>query len=170
MSPKITEDAIERIAIERNKQEHGPSSAAWSQNKIAIKREQVMSGKSITPNPNNFILYTSSDGTIKNGVIVQGERVCFNQKQSASLFSVQVPPLNKHLSNSIASGELHENAVVSNMETTANDRNNTILGPASNVQNMHDTQSITPAALFVSDFNKQINHLTSGIGKDDSTH
>ena len=80
-----------------------------------------MDEKSLIPEPNKFIFYTTSDHTLKIGVIIQGETVWLTQKQMAELFGVQVPAINKHLRNIFASGELQENAVVSILETTAAD-------------------------------------------------
>lgn len=80
-----------------------------------------MSKSEITPSPNNFVLYTSHDGVVKIGVIIQGETVWLTQKQMADLFGVQVPAVNKHLNNIFASGELQEEAVVSILEITAAD-------------------------------------------------
>lgn len=80
-----------------------------------------MNENTLIPHENNFILYTSSDGAVKIGVIVQGETVWLTQKQMSELFGVQVPAINKHLSNIFASGELQEDAVISILETTAAD-------------------------------------------------
>ncbi len=80
-----------------------------------------MSDKAITPNPNDFIFYTTSDGAVKIGVIIQGETVWLTQKQMANLFGVQVPAINKHLSNIFTSGELQAESVISILETTAAD-------------------------------------------------
>ena len=70
----------------------------------------------------------------------------------------------------IASSELYKSVVVSDLETTENERMNTLLSPSSNVQYLHFTHSSSPEALFNLDFNKQIKHLTFKIAEDDSTH
>jgi hypothetical protein len=80
-----------------------------------------MNQKRLTPGPNDFILYTSTDGAVKIGVVVQGETVWITQKHMADLFGVQVPAISKHLRNIFTSGELFEGAVVSKMEITAAD-------------------------------------------------
>lgn len=80
-----------------------------------------MSKESITPNPTNFIFYTAKSGTVRIGVVVRGETVWLTQKQMAELFGVQVPAINRHLSNIFASGELQESSVISIMEITAAD-------------------------------------------------
>ena len=81
-----------------------------------------MDDKNITANSRNFILYTSSDGEVNIGVIINEETVWLTQKQMAELFGVQVPAINKHLINIFASGELQEDSVISILEITAADR------------------------------------------------
>ena len=80
-----------------------------------------MSDHATIPGSTNFILYTTGDRAIKVGVIIQGETVWLTQKQMAELFGVQIPAINKHLSNIFTSGELQEDAVISILETTAAD-------------------------------------------------
>jgi hypothetical protein len=80
-----------------------------------------MNQKRLIPGPNDFILYTSTDGAVKIGVVVQGETVWITQKHMAELFGVQVPAISKHLRNIFTSGELFKGAVVSKMEITAAD-------------------------------------------------
>lgn len=80
-----------------------------------------MSEQELVPHEDNFIIYTSHDGTVKVGVIIQDETIWLTQKQMSELFGVQVPAINKHLSNIFASGELSEQAVISILETTAAD-------------------------------------------------
>ncbi|MCP4184818.1 MAG: DNA-binding protein, partial [Hyphomicrobiales bacterium] len=63
-----------------------------------------MSEKNLVPNKNDFIFYTTSDGAVKIGIIIQDETVWLTQKQMAELFGVQVPAINKHLRNIFASG------------------------------------------------------------------
>lgn len=68
-----------------------------------------------------FIFYTTPDGGVKVDVFIQNETVWLTQKKTAELFSVQIPAISKHLANIFNEGELDEKAVVSIMETTAED-------------------------------------------------
>jgi len=74
-----------------------------------------MSKKNL-PAPSEFIFYTTDDGVVKIGVIVQGETVWLTQKAMAELFDVQVPAISKHLNNIFESGELSQKATVSKIE------------------------------------------------------
>ena len=81
-----------------------------------------------------FLLYKAQDGTVKVDVFFQDETVWLTQKALAELFGVQVPAINKHLKNIFVSGELDREAVISILETTADDGK---FKEKSNVQKMH---------------------------------
>ena len=66
-------------------------------------------------------LYQSEDLQVKLDVLVENETVWLSQAQIAALFGVQKSAISKHLKNIFDSGELHQEAVVSKMETTASD-------------------------------------------------
>jgi len=66
-----------------------------------------------------FIFYTSPKGAVSIDVLLQDETVWLTQKKMATLFNVQIPAVSKHLSNIFEEGELLEKAVVSILETTA---------------------------------------------------
>jgi hypothetical protein len=68
-----------------------------------------------------FLLYTTPSGDIKIEVVLQNETIWMPQKKMAELFGVQVPAISKHLDNIFESGELQESAVISILETTADD-------------------------------------------------
>ncbi|MDP3988640.1 MAG: virulence RhuM family protein [bacterium] len=68
-----------------------------------------------------FIFYVSPEGKVAVDVFVHDETVWLTQKKMSQLFSVQVPAISKHLSNIFEEGELVEQAVVSILETTAED-------------------------------------------------
>lgn len=84
------------------------------------------SPKNISPKDEltDFLLYTAPEGDIKVEVILNDETVWLTQKSIANLFGVNVPAISKHLKNIFETGELHENSVVSKMETTAQDGKN----------------------------------------------
>jgi hypothetical protein len=67
------------------------------------------------------LLYTAPDGAMKVDLFFKGETVWLTQKVLAELFGVKVPAINKHLKSIFESGELVENAVISILETTADD-------------------------------------------------
>jgi len=70
---------------------------------------------------NEIILYKTSDGDKKVGVLFHDENFWLTQKSLAGLFNVKVPAVSKHLKNIFDSGELDEDSVVSILETTAAD-------------------------------------------------
>ncbi len=68
-----------------------------------------------------FLLYTAPTGAIKVEVLLNGETLWLTQKRMAELFGVGVPAISKHLKNIFESNELQQDAVVSILETTADD-------------------------------------------------
>jgi len=73
---------------------------------------------------NNIILYNTPTGNVKVEVIFNNETFWLTQKRMAELFGVEVPAISKHFKNIFEENELQEIAVVSKMETTANDGKN----------------------------------------------
>jgi hypothetical protein len=71
-----------------------------------------------------IILYNNKDGNVNITVTYQNDTFWLPQKAIAQLFGVEVPAISKHLKNIFESDELNENAVVSILETTANDGKN----------------------------------------------
>ncbi len=69
----------------------------------------------------NIIMYNSDDGKINVELYTDDSTIWLNQKQIAELFDVQVPAISKHINNILCDKELDVDAVVSNLETTAND-------------------------------------------------
>ncbi len=66
---------------------------------------------------NNIIFYTTPTGNVKIDVVFNEETFWLNQKRMAELFGVEVPAINKHLSNIYETGELIKNATISILET-----------------------------------------------------
>lgn len=83
--------------------------------------QSVSMEKSQPPPPTHFILYTAANGDVHLQVAVRDETVWLTQKAMADLFAVGVPAINKHLKNIFVEGELLEQSVISNLETTAAD-------------------------------------------------
>ena len=69
----------------------------------------------------DVIIYQSGEENISTNVLFKDETFWMTQKDMATLFSVQVPAINKHLKNIFAEQELSENSVISKMEITARD-------------------------------------------------
>ena len=66
-------------------------------------------------------IYQSEDDLIQLNVLIEDETIWLTQAQIGILFGVQKSAISKHLKNIFASGELRPEAVVSILETTAND-------------------------------------------------
>ena len=71
-----------------------------------------------------FLLYTTPNSEIKVETYLHNESLWLPQKRMAELFAVNVPAISKHLKNIFEDGELEEKAVVSILETTAEDGKN----------------------------------------------
>lgn len=72
----------------------------------------------------NFLIYSLPNQEVRVDVFVQNETFWLTQKAMASLFTVNIPAISKHLSNIFEEGELIEQAVISILETTAADGKN----------------------------------------------
>ena len=69
----------------------------------------------------DVIIYQTGQENISTNVLFKDETFWMTQKDMATLFSVQVPAINKHLKNIFAEQELSEDSVISKMEITARD-------------------------------------------------
>lgn len=67
------------------------------------------------------VFYRGPDGARHIQVLFRDESFWLPQKAMAGLFGVEVPAVHKHLKNIFESGELHQDSVVSVLETTAAD-------------------------------------------------
>jgi len=68
-----------------------------------------------------FLLYTSPTGKVKVEVLLNNETLWLTQKRISELFGVGIPAVSKHLKNIFDSNELDSQAVISILETTAED-------------------------------------------------
>ena len=66
----------------------------------------------------NFLIYNVPGEEASVSVIVKNETIWLTQKAMAELFGVGVPAISKHLKNIFEEGELMEEVVISNLETT----------------------------------------------------
>ena len=69
----------------------------------------------------NVIVYQAENESVSTNVLFKDETFWMTQKNMAKLFDVNVPAISKHLKNIFESGELVISAVISKMETTAED-------------------------------------------------
>jgi len=69
----------------------------------------------------NVIVYQAENESVSTNVLFKDETFWMTQKDISKLFDVNVPAISKHLKNIFESGELVISAVVSKMETTAED-------------------------------------------------
>ena len=69
----------------------------------------------------NIIVYQAENESVSTNVLFKDETFWMTQKDMAKLFDVNVPAISKHLKNIFESGELDLSAVISKMETTAED-------------------------------------------------
>lgn len=69
----------------------------------------------------NVIVYQAGNESVSTNVLFKDETFWMTQKDMAKLFDVNVPAISKHLKNIFESGELVISAVISKMETTAED-------------------------------------------------
>jgi len=65
----------------------------------------------------DIIFYNTPTGDVKIEVIFNQETFWLTQKRMAELFGVEVPAINKHLSNIYDTGELNREATISILET-----------------------------------------------------
>lgn len=76
---------------------------------------------STTNDLNDFLLYTTPNGSVKVEIFLHNETIWLSQEKIAHLFGVKRPAITKHLINIFKNNELDENLVCSIMEHTAND-------------------------------------------------
>ena len=69
----------------------------------------------------NVIVYQAENESVSTNVLFKDETFWMTQKDMSKLFDVNVPAISKHLKNIFESGELALSAVISKMETTAED-------------------------------------------------
>ena len=69
----------------------------------------------------NVIVYQAENESVSTNVLFKDETFWMTQKDMAKLFDVNIPAISKHLKNIFESGELDLSAVISKMETTAED-------------------------------------------------
>ena len=68
-----------------------------------------------------FLLYSTPEENVSVQAIIKDETLWLTQKSMAELFDVQVPAINKHLSNIYEEQELQEKATISKMEIVQNE-------------------------------------------------
>lgn len=71
----------------------------------------------LTPNNNNFILYTAPNGNVKIEAYIQNETIWLTQQKMADVFGVAKSTISEHLSNIYESSELEKEATVRKFRT-----------------------------------------------------
>ena len=69
------------------------------------------------PQQSDIIFYNTPTGEVKIEVVFNDETFWLTQKRMAELFGVEIPAINKHLSNIYETGELNKTATISILET-----------------------------------------------------
>jgi hypothetical protein len=75
------------------------------------------------PQQSDIIFYNTPTGDVKIEVVFNDETFWLTQKRMAELFGVEVPAINKHLSNIYETGELNKTATISILETVQQEGN-----------------------------------------------
>jgi hypothetical protein len=75
------------------------------------------------PQHSDIIFYNTPTGDVKIEVVFNDETFWLTQKRMAELFGVEVPALNKHLSNIYETGELDKPATISILEIVQQEGN-----------------------------------------------
>ncbi len=65
-----------------------------------------------------FLLYNTPEEDVSVNALIKDETIWLTQKAMGALFGVGVPAISKHLKNIFEEGELQEEVVISNLETT----------------------------------------------------
>lgn len=73
-----------------------------------------------------IVIYKTEDGRTHLEVRLQRETLWLTQKQIAELFEIEVPAINKHISNIFETGELEEMATISKMEIVRKEGRRTV--------------------------------------------
>lgn len=77
-------------------------------------------------NESNIVLYETADGKVNVDVILKDETIWCTQKNMAELFDVNVPAINKHLTNIYDEGELIKTLTISKMEIVRKEGNRNV--------------------------------------------
>lgn len=90
-------------------------------NRIEDSSEKHLRKLSLQDELSEFLMYTTPQGDVKVEAILSEETIWLTQEQMSRLFGVQTPAISKHLKGIFETMELEEEAVVSILETTAQD-------------------------------------------------
>ena len=73
-----------------------------------------------------FLIYNTPDESVSVNAVVKDETIWLTQKAMAELFDVQIPAINKHLSNIFDEGELEPSSTISIMEIVQTEGNRAV--------------------------------------------
>ncbi len=79
-----------------------------------------------TSSKTDLLIYQTKDGAVKLSVKLTDDTVWLSQSDIASLFSVNVPAISKHVKNIYKDGELKPKETLSNMETVRKEGKKTV--------------------------------------------
>jgi len=66
----------------------------------------------MTPQPNNFLLYTTKQGEVKVDVLLKNETIWLTINQMGGMFGIDKSGISRHINNIYETGELHAEATV----------------------------------------------------------
>lgn len=75
---------------------------------------------------NKTILYQNQGGNVSINVVYKDETFWLTQKAIAELLGIEIPAASKHLADIYESGELHQEATVSILETVRQEGERTV--------------------------------------------
>ena len=76
--------------------------------------------------PNNFLLYTTSEGAVKVDVLLKDETIWLTINQLATLFDIDKSGVSRHIKNIFETGELKEEATVAKIATVQTEGNRNV--------------------------------------------
>jgi len=88
---------------------------------LVLKRERKVMDNKILDNSQEYLLYTTSDGSVHFEVFLENETIWLTQQKLSELFGVERSVITKHLSNIFNEKELDKESVCAVFAHTASD-------------------------------------------------
>lgn len=120
-----------------------------------------------------FLIYNTPDESVSVNAVVKDETIWLTQKAMAELFDVQIPAINKHLSNIFDEGELEPSSTISKMEIVQTEGNRAVkrnmdfynLDAIISVGYRVNSRKATQFRIWATDILKE--YMTKGFAMDD---
>lgn len=120
-----------------------------------------------------FLIYNTPDESVSVNAVVKDETIWLTQKAMAELFDVQIPAINKHLSNIFDEGELEPSSTISIMEIVQTEGNRAVkrnmdfynLDAIISVGYRVNSRKATQFRIWATDILKE--YMTKGFAMDD---